>query len=110
MKRLTVSIDDKLAKTLEEYAAAAGCSQASIVRGMLLAIAPTLHSSVVLYKRAQDVGAETQKVLKQAANRLDTEMVPRQQAFVRDWNAMVAQMAEDLEKAANGGHSEFDNI
>lgn len=110
MKRLTVNIDDESAKVLADYAACAGCSQSSVVRSLLMAIAPTFQRSVSLYKRAQDCGTESVKVLQQAAAQMETEVVPKQQAFIRDWNALIARTSEEVEKAANGGHSEFENI
>lgn len=110
MKRLTVSIDDASAKTLADYAAAAGCSQASVVRSLLVAIAPTFQRSVDLYKQAQDCGNESVKVLQRAVSQMETDIMPKQQAFLRDWNALIARTSEDMEKAANGGHSEFENL
>lgn len=110
MKRLTVSIDDESAKTLADYAAAAGCSQASVVRSLLVAIAPTFQRSVDLYKRAQDCGNESVKVLQKAVAQMETDIMPKQQAFLRDWNALIARTSEDIEKAATGGHDEFSNL
>lgn len=110
MKRLTVSIDDESAQVLADYAACAGCSQASVVRSLLVAIAPTFRHSVDLYKQAQDCGTESVKVLQRAVSQMETDIVPKQQAFLRDWNALIARTSEDMEKAANGGHSEFENL
>ena len=111
MKRLTVSIDDKLAKTLADYASCAGCSQASVVRGVLLALEPTLDSSVSVYRRAQDCGVQTKQVLQRAAEKMGTDILPRQQAFVREWNAMLANLSEDIDKAATrDGNSQSSNF
>lgn len=110
MKRLTVSIDDASAKTLADYASCAGCSQASVVRSLLVAIAPTFQRSVDLYKQAQDCGNESVKVLQRAVSQMETDIMPRQQAFLRDWNALIARTSEDIEKAATGGYDESSNL
>ena len=110
MKRLTVTIDDKSAQTLAEFASLSACSQASVVRSLLAAVSPTLQQSVDLYKRAQDCGNQSVQVLQRAAARMDSDIMPKQQAFLRDWNALLARTSEDIEKAVTDGHDESSDL
>lgn len=110
MKRLTINIDDRSAKMLADYSAASGVSQSAVVRSMLASVTPVFEQSVALYNRAQHCGAQSVQVLQRAADRIQSDVIPQQQQFLMNWNALIAKTSEDVEKAANGGHDELADI
>ena len=110
MKRLTVNIDDRAADMLASYSAITGVSQSAVVRSLLAAITPTFEQSVALYRRAQDAGTQSVQVLQRAAEQMEIDVMPKQQQFLRDWNALIAKTSEEVERAAHGGHDELANL
>lgn len=98
--RLTINLDDDTARSLRDFAAVSGQSQSAIVREMISAVAPTFDKSVEMYRRAQAAGAESLDVLRKAAQQADADVMPHQQAFLREWTALLARTSEAIDEAA----------
>lgn len=100
MKRVTVTLDEKTDDVLTEFAELTGESKSSIVRGLLSTVVPTLNKSVDLYKQAQAAGEESQKIMLNAANTMEQNFLPQTQKFMRDWNALMAQTQDEIDKVS----------
>lgn len=96
MARITISLDDDLATTVREFAAASGVSQSALLRSLLHEVKPSFDIALNMFRQAKAAGDQGKQVLRDSSKRME-ELLPQQQNFVRSWNELLAATQDEMD-------------
>mgnify|MGYP001460811190 CR=1 FL=1 len=102
MARITISLDDKLATTVRDFADASGVSQSALLRSLLHEVQPSFDTALAMYRQAKVAGDQGKQVLRASSKKME-EILPQQQNFLRSWNELMAATQQQIDDL-DGGH------